>query len=205
MTTLKARKKKPKDTSLIPAEPKGESGLLRRDKDGLMLIQRMFLTEFALEGTLRKACRSLDIKERRVRGWLATEPAFQEAWDLQFGPGERDAVHKEMMHLTGEAMSVITDALEAERGLKKETSCPECGHKFTVEGARPDWRMRKAAAELVFRVTKIYTESKDIRVKGGMTVTHLTGDEHMALLALKAGKTVSEAVMARLREKGYIT
>lgn len=197
------RKKKAK-TALVPAEPHGERGLRRRDKDGLMLIQRQLLSELIVEGTLRKACRKLDIKESRARKWLAADPAFQGAYDAQFGPDTLAATRKEIQLLAGEATSVYEEALEAERGLRKEVACPECGHKFTVEGARPDWRMRKSAADAVMRINKILQETKDINVKGGITHTHLTGDEHMALLAVSAGKNVPEAVLARLREKGFL-
>jgi len=201
--TPRKKKLKARETALTPAEPRGERGLRRRDKDGLMLIQKEFLSELIVEGTLGKACRKLDIKESRARKWLAVDAAFQTAYDAQFGPDTLAATRKEIQLLAGEATSVYEEALEAERGLRKEVACPECSHKFTVEGARPDWRMRKAAADAVMRINKILQETKDINVKGVITHTHLTGDEHMGLLALKAGKDVPEAVRAQLREKGY--
>lgn len=197
-------RKKAEETALVPAEPHSEQGLRRRDKDGLMLIQKHFLVDLMELGSWRKACLKLDIKERRVREWLANDHAFQEAYDAQFGREELAAIRKEIQFLAGEATNVYTEALEAERGLRKEVTCPECEHKFTVEGARPDWRMRKSAADAVMRINKILQETKSINVKGGITHTHLTGDEHMALLRLDAGLPLPEAVMARLREKGLI-
>lgn len=206
MTPRKKKAEKVEETALVPAKPADKLGLQVRGPNGLMLVQTQWLEKLLETGSWRKACAALDppITVRRVRDWITEDLDFEVALDRLLRP-DLEGTKKELDTLASEAPGVYDDALTAERGLRVKATCPECGTEFTVNTMRPDWRTRLKAADTLLRARKLLIDSKEIGVKGNVTHTHLTGDEHMALLAWKAGKEVPEAVMAKLREKGFIT
>jgi len=198
------------DKSLVPIEGEvvstvedylgAERGLQRRDASGLMAIQRQFFQELLVQGSWRKACAALEIKERRVRGWLETDEAFGKAYDDLFGLEDTKLTRRELELMAGRAVGMYDEALEAERGLRQEVICPKCQEKFSINYARPDWRIRLRAGDTILRSAKILQDTKEI--KGTLLHVNLTGDEAMALIAIKAGRPVPETVRTRLREKG---
>lgn len=180
-----------------------ERGRLRRDTNGLMLIQRQFLHELAVQGgSWRKACRTLNIKERRVRNWLTEDMAFKDAYDALYGPEDLDATRRQLQQLAGSMVDVYEEALEAERGMRMQVKCPKCEHTFMAEGKGADQRVRLRAADTVAKIMKLLTDTKEI--KGSVVHTHLTGPEALAILADGFGQPIPEAVRARLAERGLL-
>jgi len=177
-----------------------ERGLQRRGPDGLMLVQRQWLQELLVHGSWRKACTVLQIKERRVRGWLDRDTAFNAAYDNLISPDDTKFTKREMEVMSGRAAGMYDEALDAERGRKIKAACPDCGKEFEVGYTVPDWRIRLRAGDTILRASKILQETKEI--KGTIFDIHLTGDEAIALLAIRAGKPVPEAARAKLRAKG---
>jgi len=198
------------DKALVPLEGEvvstvedylgDQRGLQRRGPDGLMLIQRQFFQELLVQGSWRKACAALNIKERRVRGWLEADEAFGKAYDDLFGLEDAKLTRRELELMSGRAAGMYDEALEAERGLRQEVICPKCKEKFAINYTRPDWRIRLRAGDTILRASKILQDTKEI--KGTMFNINLTGDEAIALLAIRAGRPVPEAARAQLRAKG---
>lgn len=198
------------ETSLVPTEGEivstvedylgGERGLQHRGPDGLMLIQRQWLQELLVQGSWRKACTTLEIKERRVRGWLTDDESFSKAYDDLFSLEEAKLTRRELELMSGRAAGMYDEALEAERGLRQEVICPKCHEKFTINYTRPDWRIRLRAGDTILRSAKILQDTREI--KGTLVNINLTGDEAMALLAIRAGRPVPDSVRAHLRAKG---
>jgi hypothetical protein len=197
------------DKALVPAEGQilpttedylGERGPQHRGTDGLMLVQRQFLQELLAQGSTRKACDVLKIRERRVRGWLTEDDAFRSAFDNLFSLEEATLTRREMEIMSGRAAGMYDEALDAERGRKIKAVCPKCGERFEAGYTAPDWRIRIRAGDTILRAAKILQETKEI--KGTVTHVNLTGAEAIALLAIRAGRPVPEAARAALRAKG---
>jgi len=198
------------DKALVPLEGEvvstvetylgGGHGLQRRGPDGLMLDQRRFLQELLIQGSWKKACKVLEIKERRVRGWLTDDEAFNKAYDDLISLDDVKLTKRELELMSGRAAGVLDEALEAERGLRQKVTCPHCGKGFEADTVRPDWRIRLRTVDTILRSAKILQDTKEI--KGTMFNINLTGDEAIALLAIRAGRPVPEAARAQLRAKG---
>lgn len=175
----------------------------RRNKSGLTLKQRAFLTELAAStrkaGSWREAARAIGITPKTVLRWLKNDPAFAHAYDNLFD-STSNTIKKYLDHLTLRAAEVYDEALDASAEKKELTTCPSCGHRFEVSIVVPEWQARLRAADTVMKSTRLLTDVKQIETKN----IRMTWEEALALAAYRAGKPIPPALEERLRTAGLL-
>lgn len=180
----------------MPAHP-----VLKRDADGLMLDQRKLLQSLAGGMEPHAACHQEDVTWSRFLGWLAKDKAFGEAFDnLGASVGTAKAMVDSM---AVKATTVLVDALEAEKKIPVEVTCPKagCGHQFTAYADVADMGIRMRAMENVLKSTKILKDVRETDVK----VTHgFDVESVIALQRAKRGMDVPPHLIERFRQQGLL-
>ena len=176
----------------------------RRDGDGLRVEQRRFFQELADTGDPRRACASAEISWNRFKTWLQRDRHFQTAFDNALGPAV-DIVREMLETSATKAAGVLDEALDSNESFEQDVVCPnpECGHQFTTRVQIPNWAIRLRAGEMILKGARVLKDSKEIKFEG--TMTHLTMDQHIALAAFKAGRTIPPNARSELERAGLLT
>ncbi len=178
--------------------------ILKRDADGLMLDQRKLLQALAGGVEPHTACQKEGVTWSRFLGWLAKDKAFGEAFDnLGSSVGTAKALVDSMAI---KATTVLGDALEAEKRVPVEVTCPEddggCGHQFTAYADVADMQHRKWAADRVFKSTEIVkdVQKTDVNVKHSIAPEQL--ERAIALARWQAGLDVPPHLVEQFLTEG---
>ncbi len=175
--------------------------LRRRDADGLMLHQKRILQAIGGGVEPHAACRQEDVTWGTFRDWIEKDEAFRQAFDGLVGSSVGTA--KEMIEsMAVKATTVLVDALEAEKKISIEVTCPcGCEHGFTAYADVADMSIRMKAMETVLKSTKIL---KDVR-ETDVNVTHRLDVEGVIALARWRNKLpVPPHLVEQFRQQGLI-
>lgn len=173
--------------------------LQHKDEDGLTLIQRRTLQELALTPNFKQAAENAEVPVSTVKHWLATDEAFSRQYDKLLGSVVE--VSRRLMEANSQqAAEMYGEAVEADKTLYRDVTCPECQHEFTVRLTVPNWPTRLRAGEVIQRVSGLL---KNVQVHEG-TLTHLTLEESLALALWKQDKQIPPQMVDRLRQKGML-
>lgn len=176
----------------------------RRDGDGLLVEQRRFFQELADTGDPRRACESAEISWGRFKTWLQRDRNFQTAFDNALGPAV-DIVREMLETSATKAAGVLDEALDSNEAFEQDVTCPnpDCQAQFTARIQIPNWAIRLRAGEMILKGARVLKDSREIQFQG--TMTHLTMDQHIALAAFKAGRSIPPNVRSELDHAGLIT
>lgn len=178
------------------------SDLAVTDNLGLSPLQSQFIEELALCGVWARAARTVGVDYRTPRNWLKNNEAFKTAFNKVFGSTDLEVIRKHAETLSHTAMGVYAEVMEAEKTLRQQVQCPECGNRFGVEWRIEDNIVRLKAADSVTKIAGLVKDQKDINIKG--TIIHYDGADAAALIAYKAGRPISPSMTRRLRELGWL-
>jgi len=176
--------------------------LVRRGDDGLMLDQRRFLAELAVEPDWKLVCERLKIPTKTFKGWCGKDEAFRAALD-ELHRGGIEAGKQVLDSLLLRAAEVHGEALDASQTKHVNTTCPECGTKFDVTAEYPNFQVALRAAE---NILKRAGELVDLhKHEGSIGHVLLSIEQQIALLAYRRDPTRISASMAQeLRALGVL-
>lgn len=171
----------------------------RRDLDGLSLPQRRLLQELALTPDPQLACDKAEVRFAIFKGWLQRDKEFGDAYDELLG--RTLEIAKELVESSAiRASGVYEEALTALKFSTTDVTCPGCNEKFQIESSRPDWGTRMKAANAISKIAGLIVDRHQIE----KTTIHVTVEEQLHILALKAHQRIPPSVYARLAERGLL-
>lgn len=175
----------------------------RRNKQGLTIKQRAFLTELAASTrnakSWRDAAKAIGVNPKTVLRWLRGDPNFARAYDNLFD-ATATTVKKYLDHLTLRAAEVYDEALDAAAEHRSTVVCPSCGHKFDHTIVIPEWQARLKAADTVMRTMKVLTDVKQVETRS----IKMSWEQALALAAYRAGRPIPPRLEEQLRTSGLL-
>ncbi len=179
----------------------GNTALKARDKHGLLPQQRLVLQELLTSNSWQTAASRLGLPPKQFGRWMREDPAFRAAYDALFDSDKGETVRKQIAALAGKASDVLEEAMEATKHTEIDANCPECGAKFKISAAGPNWTARLRAAENVTKVGGQLKDSKTLKVEG--EIIHMSLEHKLAMFMLKAGRpedSIPSYILRDLRE-----
>jgi len=174
--------------------------LATRDASGLTLIQRRTLAELAIHPSVRAALKGAGITRKQLTHWLRHDTPFRKAFDDLYSDAT-EAGRSILSTLLPKAAETLGDALDADKPVSANVTCPHCEKTFDVHIQAPNWPTRMRASENVLKREGELAE----HVKHGGVVGHLhLLPDQLARLAIEAGQEVPPSVVEELRQRGLV-
>lgn len=171
----------------------------RRDLDGLSLPQRRLLQELAMTPDPQLACEKAAVKFSTFKSWLRKSEEFGDAYNLLLGQSIQ--VAKEMLEgASMRAAGVYEEALTATKIIALDIKCPHCDEYFQTEAEKPDWPTRQRAAASIHKIVGLIVDRHQIE----KTTVHLTFEEQLGVIALKARQRIPPTLYTQLAEKNAL-
>lgn len=177
--------------------------LVKRDKEGLMPIQRQYLQALSETGSEKSARKKLGLKNDRVTRWAREDEGFKRAYDA-YSQQVVESVQMQARVLSEKATEEIDHLLEEMKPIKVTLDCVRCGHKNSTYVQVRDAATRAKIAEMVWKATGVLKERKV--VEGEVDVVHMNVGQKLALSLCRDGKRerVSAQAITDLINLGYI-
>lgn len=171
----------------------------------LELDKKRLIAAFLEHGFTSEAHVSSGITAARHYRWLRTDEVYAEACKA-LGEGLLlEAAHR-LDNLLPKAAEALEDALDADKEVKVNVSCPECGHEHTIRVPIADLKLRVDVAKSVLG-RKGEMGVNRLKVEG--RVEHevgpaLTVEERQYIAMIRRGLPVPGHIVSRLSERGLL-
>lgn len=183
----------PSQTWVNPTPEDAAPPLLPASYNGgaLSLLQKKFLAAYLEAGSMTGALALVDnLGSARVRTWLRTDANFQAAYK-ELGTGLLTEARAILDGLMPQAAEAFEEAMDAERTIDVDITCPECGHEHTVKVKTADLRLRlQTAKDLLKRSGDLAAK---VQVSGEVKHRDMALEDRLALAQVQRWHEVGMA------------